>query len=409
MQSHLQVHWWDGTLVGHLVHRGTIYFTYDEAWIEQGHDLSPLSLPLTTAAFNGAGLLDGLPGMISDCLPDVWGRKVARRFFAENKWGEPSVLSLLQWRSDRGLGALQFLPPIESKEGKIGTQLKKISTALLARNAEKIERGEPSKVLPQLVEGGTAGGVYPKTLILGYADGTLRVGPPDGEGVPSILKFDLSNKGEHASCEHAYAMMAKAAGINVVTTNLIEEGGIQQRRHLLIKRFDIPDSSDLQCRFHFHSLSGLLHKSPTDLDYQDLFRAALRLKLPLSEIEEIARRLIFNLLASNHDDHGKNHAFLYHEKDRTWHLTPAYDLNYTPGMLERGMSICGEVWPAMNTVEALCVDAGVTQKKFRSLLKEVESGIARWPHFAKKADVSKSMIQEIKQRHELIRDRIIKN
>jgi len=302
---------------------------------------------------------------------------------------------------------LQFTPPIESKKGKIDDQLKKISAALLARNAEKIERGEPSKVLPQLVEGGTAGGAYPKTLILSYADGTLRVGPPDGEGVPSILKFDFSKKGEHAACEHAYAMMAQAAGINVVATSLINEEGIQQRRHLLIKRFDIPNQKNFQQRLHFHSLSGLLHKSPTDLDYQDFFRAALRLKLPQLEIEEIARRLIFNLLASNHDDHGKNHAFLYHEKNRTWHLTPAYDLNYTPGLLERGMSICGEVWPAMKTVEALCVDAGVTQRVFRSLLQKVERSIARWPYFAKKTDVSKSMIEEIRKRHEFIRAHVM--
>jgi len=89
MEKRLQVHWWDGSLVGHLVHRGTIYFVYDETWIKRGHNLSPLSLPFTAIAFNGGKGIDGLPGLIADCLPDSWGRKVARKEFAKNKWGEP--------------------------------------------------------------------------------------------------------------------------------------------------------------------------------------------------------------------------------------------------------------------------------------------------------------------------------
>ncbi|OHE75389.1 MAG: hypothetical protein A3F67_07940 [Verrucomicrobia bacterium RIFCSPHIGHO2_12_FULL_41_10] len=406
MESHLQVHWWDGSLVGHLVHRGTLYFIYDEGWIKQGHNLSPLSLPLTTTGFNGAKLLDGLPGLISDCLPDVWGRKVARRLFAENQWGEPSVLSLLQWRGDRGLGALQFMPPLKGSEGKLGQQLQKIHATVLARNAEEIERGEVSEVLPQLAQGGTAGGVYPKTLVLLYTDGTMRVGKPDGEGVPYLLKFDLSEKGEHAACEHAYALMAQAAGIQSVKTSLLNEGEGSQRRHLLVKRFDLPDEKAPEHRYHFHSLSGLLHKHPTDLDYRDLFRTALRLNVPSLEIQELIRRMIFNLLASNHDDHGKNHAFLYHEEDRSWHVTPAYDLNYTQGFLDRGMLIDGEVWPPFKKVEALGIDAGVAQHDVRMLFDAVSVATAQWPDFARQAHVSSAMTEEIRKRHERIRSQV---
>lgn len=145
MQSHLHVHWWDGSLVGHLVNRGSIYFVYDEAWIKRGDHLSPLSLPFTTTAFNGGKLPDGLPGLISDCLPDAWGRKVARKIFAKNKWGEPSHLSLLQWRSDRGLGALHFLPALE-REKKSAKQQAAITAAALAQGAAQIQRGTASEV-----------------------------------------------------------------------------------------------------------------------------------------------------------------------------------------------------------------------------------------------------------------------
>lgn len=185
MKSHLQVHWWDGSLVGHLVHRGTLYFIYDEGWIKQGHNLSPLYLPFTTAAFNGVKLLDGLPGLISDCLPDVWGRKVARKLFTQNQWGEPSVLSLLQWRGDRGLGVLQFMPPLKGSEGKLGQRLQKIHASVLARNAEEIERGEPSEVLPQLAQGGTAGGMHYYTQ--GFLDRGMLI---DGEVWPPFKKVE---------------------------------------------------------------------------------------------------------------------------------------------------------------------------------------------------------------------------
>src|SRR5271155_5129811 len=193
MEKRLKAQWWDGSVVGHLIHRGTIYFVYDESWIRRGHDLSPLSLPFTTIAFNGSKGIDGVPGLIADCLPDSWGRKVARQEFAKNKWGEPNSMTLLAWRGMRGLGALHFVPSLQ--EGSGVDQMESISAAVLARGAAEIQRGEPTKVLEQLAKGGTAGGALPKSLVLAYADGTLRVGAPDGVGQPSLLKIDLSEDG----------------------------------------------------------------------------------------------------------------------------------------------------------------------------------------------------------------------
>ena len=176
MEKRLQAQWWDGSVIGHIVHRGTIYFVYDEAWLQRGHNISPLSLPFTAVAFNGSKVrIDGLPDLIADCLPDSWGRKVARQEFAKHKCGEPNSMSLLAWRGTRGLGALSFVPSLQG--GGAGV-LENISAAALARGAAEIQRGEPTKVLEQLAKGGTAGGAYPKTLVVAYPDGTLRVGPP---------------------------------------------------------------------------------------------------------------------------------------------------------------------------------------------------------------------------------------
>ncbi|MFI0347974.1 MAG: type II toxin-antitoxin system HipA family toxin [Chthoniobacterales bacterium] len=281
--------------------------------------------------------------------------------------------------------------------------------AALAYGAAEIQRGTVSEVLPQLAQGGTAGGAYPKALVLLYDDGTLRASKPDGEGVPYLLKFDLSQENENAPCEHVYAIMAQAAGIKSVETTLIAESKTTARRHLLIKRFDIPDQKNPQRRLHFHSASGLLHKAPADLDYRDLFRVAIRLNVNPLELMEIARRMVFNVLGSNHDDHGKNHAFLYDEDQKTWSLTPAFDLNYTTGILERGMLVSGEVWPSFKTMEALCIDAGMTKKEFKKIFEEVDAAITQWPRFAKQAGVSSSMAQEIKERHRRIRNEVIRD
>jgi len=402
VERRLQAIWWDGSVVGHLIHRGTIYFVYDETWIKRGHDLSPLSLPFTTVAFNGSKGIDGVPGLIADCLPDSWGRKLARQEFAKNKWGEPTSMSLLAWRGKRGVGALHFMPSLQ--EGS--SALESISAAALARGAAEIQRGEPSKVLEQLAKGGTAGGAFPKSLVLAYADGTLRVGPPDGVGQPSLLKIDLSEDGNKAAAEHAYALMAQAAGIRSVQTQLIKEKGASKRRHLLVKRFDVPEIKQPERRLHFHSVSGLLQKPPDELDYRDFFRTAIRLNTPPQELREIARRMVFNVLASNHDDHAKNHAFLYHEERREWSLTPAFDVTYDAGILERGMLVNGDVWPEATTMEALCLDAGLAKEETQQIFRKVVRALKKWPTFAKEGGLSATKTKEIRERHHLIQSRV---
>ena len=93
MEKQLRVLWWDGSTIGHLVHRGPLYFAYDPEWIARGLNLSPVSLPYRDVAYNGAKGVEGLPGLLADCLPDAWGRRVARAEFAKNKWGEPMAMS----------------------------------------------------------------------------------------------------------------------------------------------------------------------------------------------------------------------------------------------------------------------------------------------------------------------------
>ena len=305
------------------------------------------------------------------------------------------------------MGAIRFIPPLANDTGgPASRKLDAISTSALARGAAEIQRGEPSSVLPQLARGGTAGGAFPKALVVAYPDGTLSVGPPDGPGDPCLLKFDLSPRSDSIPTEHVYALMARAAGIRAVETRLIAEDRRTKRRHLLVRRFDIPSPQNASRRFHFHTVSGLLNRAPGNLDYRDLFRTAIRLHVAPGELRELARRMIFNVLASNHDDHGKNHAFLYDETDRTWSFTPAYDLTFSSGMLERGMTVCGEVWPASTTMESLCADAGLSRSEYRATFEQVSTALNRWKRLAKQAEVPAPAISEIADRHRQIRERV---
>lgn len=408
MPAKLEIRWWDGAVVGHLVNRGTNFFAYDPSWLERGHNLSPLKLPFSAAVFNAGKEEDGLPGLLADCVPDAWGRKVAEIDFAKQKLGPLTPLNLLAWRDSRGLGALQIHPAL-GDGGQPNTKLTAITAASLARGAAQIQRGAPSVVLPQLVRGGTAGGAYPKTLVLAYADGTLSVAEPDGVGVPALLKFDLSKTGGLAECEHAYAQMSKTAGIDAVATELIGEGAKTKRSHLLVHRFDVT-AKDPARRIHFHSLARLLHfdhrQAGRSLDYLDLFRTALQLAIPVAELREIARRMLFNVLAANPDDHGRNHAFQYDEERRTWSLTPAFDVTFHEGMLDRGLRVSGEVWPRIEVMEAMCREVGITKTEFAELLDGVRAAIGKWPSFARSAGVPKDLIATAGSWHKRISESV---
>ena len=375
MENRLKILWRDGSTIGHLVQRGTLYFAYDPEWIARGLNLSPLSLPFRDVVFNGTKGVEGLPGLLADCLPDAWGRRVARADFAKNKWGEPA--------------------------------LEKISAAALAKRSLEIERGEPCEILPLLARGGTAGGAMPKALVLLYEDGSLRVGEPgDDGGLPGILKLDLSVDGATARCEQEITQMARSAGVRVAETRLIEESPGSPRVHLFVSRFDLVEGKPLR-HVHFHSAAGLLHKTADALDYRDLFRLAIQLHNPLEDIRGVARRMIFNVLASKLDDHGKNHAFQLDEATHTWSLTPAYELTFSPGILQRGMTIAGEVWPSGKTMEALCLEAGLTELEYKEALHAVKSATLEWKRFAKEADVPASITKEVEQRLHKMRQEVL--
>lgn len=388
----LAVNWSDGTPVGLLYHTGPIYFTYDPGWIAGGHNLSPLMLPFDGRAHNiQAEGCHGLPGFIADALPDAWGTRVAEAIFARKGWGAVTPMKLLAWIGDRAPGALAFKPALKFDQGE--NWLEKITAERLAREAREILRGQPGEIAAIAAAGGSAGGAHPKALVIEHDDGSLSLARSPGSGTefPALLKLGLPEQ-PSLRIEYACLSMARAAGIELTPFRLVGEG---ERPHLLVRRFDWRSGRQL----HLHSLSGLWHRPKAGLDYSDLFRAAVRLGLGKASIVQIARRMLFNLYSVNHDDHGRNHAFLYDARTRQWELSPAFDLTFAPGTLSRGLTVAGEVSPSSEVVSAFLESVALSRSEVAGLIDNVRAAVARWAEFADEAGVPPEQAATIAAAH----------
>ncbi len=195
----------------------------------------------------------------------------------------------------------------------------------------------------------------------------ILVGGPTPAGhVPCILKFSPADDEGGGSVEFAFWKLAQAAGVRVPRACLVHDG---RRRHFACARFDrYRDINGLIRRRHVHTLSGLLHKRASDgvIDYEEFMRVTRRL-CGLVEAEECLRRAIFNLLSTNRDDHGRNHAFLYDEGSKIWTLTPAYDLTPNVANVLIGLSLLGsqQIPQSFEAIRRLAEIGGISRKRAR--------------------------------------------
>lgn len=377
---------------------------FDRAFLETGHDLSPLTLPReriegrplvfqpgVTSPFEG-----GLPGLLSDSLPDAWGRKLQNKAYP----GLKTVLGKFAAVGTRGPGALTFHPEFSSVEDTEAYNLQ-----LLAEEAKRLDAGpEPLKdtdVDAALARAGSSlGGVHPKmTTYLPAGGGVLPLenvligGKPPAGYVPCILKFSKDDDEGGGSVEYAYSLMAKKAGIDMADCYLINDG---KRRHFATARFDRIVKKDCSVRnLHVHTLSGMLNKRAADgaIDYEELIRLARRLG-GAPAAEECLRRGIFNILAISRDDHGRNHSFRYDDERRLWSLSPAYDLNPNVVNVLIGLSWLGsmEVPTSFGKLARLGEIGGVKAKRAWELYGEVQEAVDQWPEIARKVGVPQEVI-----------------
>ena len=314
----LQV-FYDEKLVGTLAmtadHKAA--FQYSEEWIENGFPISPFSLPLKKQVFVPTkDYFDGLFGVFADSLPDNWGRLLLDRLLRAHKQNPDklTVLDRLAIVGKSGMGALTYYP-----EKKIDEQYGDVDLDELAEQCRKILNTEYSDRLDELYRlGGTSGGARPKIMTT-----------VDGE--EWIIKFPAHVDGENAGkMEYDYSCCAKKCGIIMSETRLFPSENCEG--YFGIKRFDrISDKNETK-RIHMLTAAALLEldfQQPS-LDYHSLMKLTKILTRDNEkDMREMFRRMCFNVLAHNRDDHSKNFTYLYDDEKDRWSLSPAYDLTYS--------------------------------------------------------------------------------
>jgi len=373
---------------------------FEESFVAQGHDLSPLNLSLTRFGTNSslwrAGdtpFVGGLPGLITDSLPDAWGE----RMLAKEVPGLKTVLGKLAAIGPRGLGALTFEPTLGSAALDVAAtaslpSLAKEAAELMKQPAQ-LDKGHVTEALAK--GGSTLGGAYPKISTHLPLTGErlklheLMVGGSTPAGyVPSIVKLTRTWDEAEGAVEYAFWLMARDAGLRVPRACLVDDG---ERLHFAVQRFDrFPLESNAWGRRHVHSLAGLLHKRPADraIDYEEFMRLSRALG-GVEEATECFRRIVFNLLATVRDDHGRNHAFLYNHESRTWTLAPAFDLN--PAVYNQliALSFFGsaELPTEFKQLKQMAAIGGVEPDQAKAIYRQVEAAVGSWAAAAKQAEV----------------------
>ena len=315
---------WDGR-------RRLSYFMYNPAFLKKGLNISPLVAPvggargLTPIWGEDAKIYQKLPAFVADSLPDAWGNQLFDLWRQQNHLSNADITPIdkLSFIGKRGMGALEFLPEV-SRERKV----EKIDIKSLANLAERIfmER-ENARILPEesitmqslLTVGTSAGGRQPKAIIaINRKNGEVRSGQISGleDFDYFLVKFGNSQYCS-AELEMAYYELATMAGINMMFSELYQVG---ENNHFMTKRFDRKDGK----KVHTQTLAAI---NPDADSYEQLITVCRKLHLPEADCYEVFRRMVFNILANNTDDHNKNFSFVMSE-DGTWRLSPAYDIQW---------------------------------------------------------------------------------
>lgn len=363
--------------------------------IAEGLTISPLRYPVEPGLHPARSrAFDGLHGFLSDCLPDAWGMLLLKRRLERmgHRIADLDPVDRLALVGTRGRGALIFQPETLAGEAPDGIDLD-----ALAAEARHVLLGEETRLEALLARlGGGSGGARPKVHVAIGADGSLCAGDEltvAGDGDISeewIVKFAATNDpADIGPLEEAYARMARVAQIDMADTKLITSAN--GPGHFATKRFDRPAPGK---RLHMVSLGGALEASPhvPSVDYDGFLRATLAITQSMADVEQAFRRMVFNVLSRNRDDHVRQHAYLMDDRG-DWRLAPAFDLTFSNGPGgEHYMAVQGEGRTITREhVETLGKIHGVAAKRIAAIIDDVRAALADWPTHARETGVTESM------------------
>ncbi|MDY0278860.1 MAG: type II toxin-antitoxin system HipA family toxin [Acholeplasma sp.] len=347
-------------VVGYLQDIGNerIAFQYDERWVKEGFSISPFSLPLSNEVYvSKSNFFKGLFGVFYDSLPDGWGELLLRRTLAKKgiSFERLTVLSRLSLINNIGLGSLTYEPSQEDISNNAFAELD-----YLANEVKNILIGSPTTDLDIMYRlGGSSGGARPKAhLIINNEAWIVKF--------PTI--HDPKDIGER---EFEANELARESGIAVNHSALMVSNSGKQ--YFAARRFDRFGDK----RVHMISLSAILettHQIP-NLDYVHLFQVIQKICVDQSDLYEAYRRMCFNVLYGNRDDHGKNFAFVYDEKLRGYRLSLAYDITRTNDKYEHEMTVLGDGVPSEDKLLEFAKQMDLSIKKCEEIISKIKSVI----------------------------------
>jgi serine/threonine-protein kinase HipA len=400
-------------------------FQYAPAFVASGIQLAPLVMPLAERVYQFAALpaasFHGLPGLVADSLPDRFGHALIDAWLATQGRTPESfnAVERLCYIGVRGMGALEYSPAVgpplrRSARVSVEALVALASEVLTHRDSLRVSfaPGERHEGLEEILRVGTsAGGARAKAVIAWNPDsnevrsGQVRAPPGFSywllkfDGVSANRDRELEDPQGYTSIEYAYSLMARDAGIDMTECRLLEEGG---RRHFMTRRFDRESDG---AKLHMQSLAALAHldfNSAGAHGYEQAFDVIRRLGLPMRSLEQQFRRMLFNVVARNQDDHVKNIAFLM-DKSGRWSLSPAFDVTYAYNpqgawTARHQMTINGKSDGFTREDFRACAEvAGLKRGAEAQVLAEVAGAVGAWPRYAREAGVSAAQREQIRR------------
>ncbi len=404
---------------------GLASFEYDTTFKNLNWELSPLKMPINS----GRGVFSfpelkqgkndlydtfkGLPGLLADVLPDRYGNELINLWLAQQ--GRPlnsmNPVEMLCFIGTRGMGAMEFEPAnfnVNKSSFSIEMDsLVDIAKKMLSQKVSfqtNLKKYDEQAIMQIITIGTSAGGARPKAVIAyNEKSGEVRSGQtiaPKGfehwllklDGVSDV---QLGASDGYGRVEMAYYNMAISCGIDMMPSMLFEENG---RAHFMTKRFD-REQGDI--KHHMQTLCAINHfdyNSVTSFSYEQLFQTMRELSLSYADAEQMFRRMVFNVISRNCDDHTKNFAFRL-KKEGKWELAPAYDLchAYRPNhqwVSQHALSINGKR-KDINKSDLLVIGNSIHCKRAAEIVDEIESIVMNWDRFASEVGVSKELIEAI--------------
>lgn len=396
--------------------RDIALFEYADKFIGSGLEPSPILMPVAPGrvyAFPGIGreTFKGLPGLLADSLPDSYGRALFDRWLALTGRTSENAVETLCFLGKRCMGALEFEPAMDIPYSP-GVRIEIDSLVQVAAEAlaEKSDfganiDGDRKAAIAEIVRLGTSAGGQRAKAIIAYNKGTgeVRSGQVDApagfdyyliklDGVTAQTGFrETQNFGR---LEYSFSELVKDCGIEMSECSLIEENG---RAHFLTKRFDRQNGE----KIHMQTLCGIAHYDyhmPRSFSYEQAFNIMRALRLPYSQAQEMFRRLVFNVVVRNQDDHTKNISFLM-DKTGKWSLSPAYDMGYAYNprggwTAQHQMSVNGK-FDGIGRYDLLEIARRNNIREAAEIIDMITERAARWPAIAKNCGVPQPMIDAI--------------